>query len=110
MPTVEELRLRLEVLLEDGISNPLNRFTVELANQVLEFLRAEFNSPLPQIRWDLRDGASYRLSLREMGVSENMIEGSSGMYIGNKFSGHIVLDLGFPRQQILDGHVVSAMI
>lgn len=110
MPGIDELLKRLKEMIDEGRENPLNDFTVELSNQVRELLKREVGGTFPRIALHLRDGESYRESLRAVGVPLSMIEGSQGQYLGNRLFAQIFVDLGSFRQYVLEGHPESGMV
>jgi len=108
--TVAALSASLRTTLAEEKENPVNHFTLEVSEQVKVFLRGEFGRPFPAMRLSLRYGESYRRRLLELGVAEDRIEGSSGIYVGNVLSAEIVLDLEGVRQFLLQGQVPSAVV
>ncbi len=110
MSTIPELSARLRAILDEDKQCPLNQFALELSGQVRAFLKEELHASFPTIQLSLRYGESYRESLREVGVPDRSIKGSSGMYIGNVFSGQIFVDLEGVKQFLLEGQTTSAIV
>ena len=100
----------MEGIREKRKPEALNDFALELFYEVRTFLTNEFSRPFPEIQLHFRYGEAYRQFLTELGVPKSAINGSQGMYLGNVFSGRIIIDLQWVKDQILQGYVRSAVI
>jgi hypothetical protein len=111
MPTVDELSKRLGATIrEKKKPEALNDFALELFYEVKAFLSKEFVRPFPEIQLYFRYGDAYQQFLRDLGVPQGTIDGAQGMYLGNVFSGRIIIDLQWIKDQILQNYVESAVI
>jgi hypothetical protein len=110
MPTTDELVQKLVSTLEREKQGPLNVFAFELAKDIMIFLRSEYHRSFPEVHFHFLYGEYYRERLRKAGVAASLIEGSSGFYIGNRFSADVYVDLGDTSEYLVEGNVKGAVL